>query len=182
MLKFFSVGRFKEGGPLVKMNIGKDDRTRLNPIFILGGLVAVVLVVVVGAIWSQDNVAQIIGFGTMIAGTLLMMLKQDQDTHALRQRIEESDQRTTAAKDEVVEKVQEKGTEVKAALRESSLSHDQKLGTVARQVGEVEKKVETVVKQTNGPLHQKLDEIAEEVKEVKSIIPSPDVAPGKDGR
>ncbi len=133
----------------------------LSPKLILLGLVAVIAIGVVGVVFAKTEAGgtSILGFcGTSIV-VLLMML---QNTYQAR----ESDRKTIQAAEVVRADVRKAESTVKTELLKSDKVQREKLD-------ELDKKVETVVKQTNGALTDRLNEIKTDVKEVKEKLPDP---------
>ncbi len=135
--------------------------TGLSPKLILLGIVTVIAIGVIGVVLSkeQSTGTSILGFcGTSIT-VLLLMLQNTYQARDVTKRVEESDRKTEA-----------KAEEVKADLRKAT--HVQ-----AKQLEVIRDKVDTVAKQTNGPLTEKLEDLKSDVKELKEKLPDPPASP-----
>lgn len=79
----------------------------LSPALILGGILVMAVIAMTGVIQTPEKTTEILGFCGTITGILLLMLKQDQDTKRMNQKIETSDQRAVEAAKVVKEAVKE---------------------------------------------------------------------------
>lgn len=133
----------------------------LSPKSALIGVVVIITVAVFGAVESPTNATQIFGFCTMAVLTLLGIVNQQRlskKADNLDRKVDQNTQLTVEAKQEA-----------KAAKQALAISDADK----SKKFDELKKAVDTVVKQTNGPLTEQLHDIKATVEEVKQKLPDP---------
>lgn len=124
----------------------------LNSALILGGVLAMALIAVVGVVYTPEKTTEILGFCGMITGTLLLMLKQDQDTKRMAKRIDDSDQKTV-----------KEAAEVKRTLHFTDADKSAKLQVL-------ETKMDAVLNQTNGALDEKFKSVEQKMEAAASKV------------
>lgn len=142
----------------------------LNSTFILGGVLMMALIAVSGSIWSPEKTTEILGFCGMITGTLLLMLKTDQDTRRLNKRIDASDVKTEQKAAEVKQAVQEKGTEVKQALRIADAAKQEQLTDLAKSASDLKEQMQSVDRKLNGAMDKKFESVEQKVQEGTTTV------------
>jgi len=135
----------------------------MNPVLILGGILAMATIAIFGVIESPNKTTEILGFCGMITGTLLVMLKQDADLKKVQKRIDVSDDRMQKRIDISDDKTIQTAREVKHTLTIADQARKEKLDTI-------DKKVETIAKQTNGDFTAKLENLEKKITDAKEEV------------
>lgn len=149
---------------------------KFTMVSIVASFTVLLALLILSFVFSPEHSDKVLGLVTPLMGILAMMLRTEwlamqkslEDAKKLAEQTKELKLSTAEEARKVTQKVQDKGTEVKQALNDSNEKRDKMLDSMEQKLVTTDKKLDTVVEQTNGQLDDKFKKQQEHITKAAS--------------